>query len=158
MVLSLLKSTTSLAQDHTRLHEDFIDHAKEIDARVSSTETVTSQITTTLANTVKTFTSLQNSVTDFQVHINASAETQISERCDRAVFVAIAQLLDKFHFATNKRTRQDSDLDVSPSPKKQTPQTVPMDTHVQQKITQFARPSSPPNDTTTCTILTIPPD
>ena len=113
MVLSLLKSTASLTRDHQHLHEDFIDHAKEIDARMSSTETVTNQITTTLANTVETFTKLQTSVTDFQVHINASAETQISERCDWAVTAAIAQLLDKFHFATNKRTRQESDLDVS---------------------------------------------
>ena len=112
MVLSVLKSTASLAQDHKRLHEDFIDNATDLDSRLSSIETVTSQITTTLANTDETFTTLQTSVTDFQVHINASAETQISERCDRAVTAAIAQLLDKFHFATNKRTRQESDLDA----------------------------------------------
>ena len=103
---------------------------------MSSTENVTNQITTTLANTVKTFASLQSSVTDFQVQINATTETQISDRCDQAVTAAIAQLLDKFHFATNKRTRQDSDLDYSPSPKKQAPQYVPTDTHIQQKITQ----------------------
>ena len=47
MVLSVLKSTASLAQDHQRLHEDFIDNAKDLDSRLSSTETVTSQITTT---------------------------------------------------------------------------------------------------------------
>eukprot|EP00534_Pseudo-nitzschia_fraudulenta_P008408 CAMPEP_0201146388 /NCGR_PEP_ID=MMETSP0851-20130426/8078_1 /ASSEMBLY_ACC=CAM_ASM_000631 /TAXON_ID=183588 /ORGANISM="Pseudo-nitzschia fraudulenta, Strain WWA7" /LENGTH=158 /DNA_ID=CAMNT_0047421925 /DNA_START=1020 /DNA_END=1496 /DNA_ORIENTATION=+ len=157
MVLNLLKNTASLTRDHQHLHEDFIDHAKDIDVRMSTTETVTSQITTTLADTIKTFASLQTSVTNFQVQINASTETQISERCDQAVTAAIAQLLDKFHFATNKRTRQDSNLDASPSLKKQAPQTFPMDTHIQQKITKFARPSSPPTDTATCMILTIPP-
>jgi len=90
MVLSLLKSTASLTRDHQRLHEDFIDHAKDIDARMSSTETVTSQITTTLAATFKMLASLQTSVNDFQIQINASTETQISERCDRAVTSAIA--------------------------------------------------------------------
>ena len=85
MVLNLLKTTASLTRDHQRLQSDFVDHAQEIDGRMSSTENVTNQITTTLANTVKTFASLQSSVTDFQVQINATTETQISDRCDQAV-------------------------------------------------------------------------
>ena len=108
----------SLTRDHQRLHKDFVDHAQDIDDRMLCTETVTNQITTTLANTVKTFASLQTSLNDFQVQINVTTETQISDRCDQAVTAAIAQLLDKFHFATNKRTRRNSNLDYSPSPKK----------------------------------------
>ena len=158
MVLNLLKTTASLTQDHQRLHRDLVDHAQDMNDRLSSTVTVTNQLTTTLATTVKMFISIQTSVNDFQVQINATTETQISDRCNRAVTAAITQLLDKFYFARNKHTRQDSDPDISPSPKKQAFQTVPIDTRIQQKITQFATLSSPQTAAPTCTILTIPPD
>ena len=104
MVLNLLKTTDSLSSDYQQLHCDFVDQAKEVDGRLSSTETVTTQITTTLANTVKTFASLQTCVNDFQIQLNATTETQISDKCEQAVTAVIAQLLDKFNFATNKRT------------------------------------------------------
>ena len=84
MVLNLLKTTASLSQDHQQLHCDFVNQAKEVDDRLSSTETVTTQITTTLANnTVKTLASLQTCVDNFQIQLNATTETQISDNVNK---------------------------------------------------------------------------
>ena len=92
MVLNFLNTTASLSWDHQQLCYDFIDQAKEVDDRISSTETVT-PITTTLANTVKTFGNLQRCVDNFQIQLNTTAETHISDKCEQSVTAAIAQLL-----------------------------------------------------------------